>query len=275
MSSPRSTQAMADYLVDDMDGGTWISPAGYPPSRRRLVDMVEEYRGEPERIADVGCGAGELSAGLGEAYDASIVAVDISPASCQATRERTAPYGNVDVLCADANRAPLQDGAFDIIFAANSLQDTEDPAQTLDNLYTWLRDGGDLVVTVPGEEGMRQMPDPWFHEEELDAGDGTVDIPYMHPETERLSMAGDGEVPSELGDWGQYVFPRDTARKLFEEAGFTIEEEDALTADATGIVSVGRMLGDRRMKWSGWVLDKVQRLYDGVGPGVDMYRLRK
>ncbi|MFB6295192.1 MAG: class I SAM-dependent methyltransferase [Candidatus Nanohaloarchaea archaeon] len=275
MSSPRPTQAMADYLVEDVEDGAWISPAGYEPSRRRLVAAVDNYPGQPDRIADVGCGAGELSAALGDATDATVVAVDISPASCRAARNRTDQYGNVEVVCADANRPPLHGEQFDIIYAANSVQDTQVPAQTVEHLYTWLRDGGELVVTVPGEDGMRQMPDDWFQDRSLAADGETIDVPYMQPEIPYTDDEGRDGVTATVDGWGQYVLPRDTARELFETAGFSVEEEDTLTADASGIASVGRILGDRKMKWSGWLLNKVQHVHDGVGPGVDMYRLRK
>ncbi|MFB6294802.1 MAG: class I SAM-dependent methyltransferase [Candidatus Nanohaloarchaea archaeon] len=276
VSSPRSTQAMADYLVENNPGGAWISPAGYRPARRELVDMVDEYAGTIARIADVGCGDGQLTAALAEEYDAQVLALDVSPASCRETRERTQAYGNGEdthVLCADMNRQPWDGIQFDVVLAANSVQDTEDPAETVDNLYGMVRDGGELIVTVPGEGAMDHLPDHWFEQTKVYTEGEEFGMYYMDPEVDRDRFPAGKK--ADVEEWGQYIFPAGEARRLFRAAGFQDVQRSELTADARGITTVASMIGDRKMWGESLALRAAQRVNLDIGPKTDVYRLRK
>jgi len=257
---------MSDYLVSEFSGGEWLSPVGHPPSRKRIVESVEGYGEKLGRIGDFGCGTGALTQEIAAVYDdTQVIGIDISPESSLEAEENTSDYDNVDIVCGDVNAVLDHRPIFDAIFAANYVQDTEDPVETLRNIYTLMEEGGDAVVTVPGEEGRDKLPQEWFYERKVEIQGEEVWLHYMEPEMPVEDLSG----------WGQYLFPQEETSEILQKLGFEIMEADKLTAKAEGISTIGRFIGDRRMRMAGWAAGKLQTLIPEAGPKVDMYRVRK
>lgn len=95
--------------------------------------LVEHLR-RGQRILDVGCGPGTITADLADLVaPGEVVAIDNAPAvleTCQATlAERGA--GNVTVMEADVYRLPFEDASFDVVHAHQVLQHLSDPVAAL------------------------------------------------------------------------------------------------------------------------------------------------
>lgn len=81
-----------------------------PGPEDAAFDAVAEAK--PKRVADVGCGLGELGERIQRELGAHVCAVDISERMVELARAR-----GLDAQVADAERLPFADGDFDCVFA--------------------------------------------------------------------------------------------------------------------------------------------------------------
>lgn len=93
---------------------------------------------------DAGCGAGGASE-LAAIHGAKITGLDATEDLLEIARERV-PEGNFRT--GDLEALPYPDASFDISFAANSIQFTYDPIQTLRELRRVTKLGGKIVFAV-------------------------------------------------------------------------------------------------------------------------------
>lgn len=106
---------------------------------------------KPQRILEIGCGTGHLSAHLLKKFpDAEIVLSDISPAMLALCQQRFA--GRPSYLCCDGASLPQDLGRFDLIVSSLALQWVEDLGGCLRHLITHLQPHGRLAVSVLGNE---------------------------------------------------------------------------------------------------------------------------
>lgn len=142
-----------------------------------LADPVREVLlartgvGRGTRVLDVGCGSGELLA-RALASGAVVTGVDPSP-SMLAIAARTAV--GATVVGGTAEHLPVEDGAFDVVLAVNSLQFADDPVAALHEVVRVLAPGG-AVGLATWAEGSHNDLDPIrravaaAHEEEPEDG---------------------------------------------------------------------------------------------------------
>ncbi|WP_435317239.1 class I SAM-dependent methyltransferase [Haloarchaeobius sp. TZWSO28] len=102
----------ADYL-DATREGMWAD------SREALVPLELDTR---ERVLDVGCGTGKLTAVLAEESDGEVVGLDADPGLLAHARE-VGP-----VVAGDATRLPFPDDSFDLVVCQALLINLPDPA---------------------------------------------------------------------------------------------------------------------------------------------------
>jgi SAM-dependent methyltransferase len=131
------------------------------------------------RVADVGCGAGELLAAVAEAWPgAALYGVDFA-----ASRLRTAAAGvpgGARLVDADLRtRLPFRDRVFDLVFCTEVLEHLPDPRRALRELRRVLAPGGRLALSVPNATGFAPfhrlgavVPGAWLRSKLL---------PYEHP----------------------------------------------------------------------------------------------
>jgi ubiquinone/menaquinone biosynthesis C-methylase UbiE len=96
---------------------------------------------------DVGCGTGLLFKHVAGKTKA-LVGLDISRRTLQQAKTRAKDYLNVHLILADADYMPLRGNSFDNVFAFTLLQNTPNPATTLNELYRVARK--EAVITVTG-----------------------------------------------------------------------------------------------------------------------------
>lgn len=102
----------------------------------KLADLDLDYR---ERIADVGCGTGELTRVLARESPADVVGIDADPALLAVARER------IPVLAGDATCLPLRDDAVDLVTCQALLINLPAPRRAVEE---FARVSTDLVCAI-------------------------------------------------------------------------------------------------------------------------------
>ena len=114
------------------------------PLAREFADFAEIRRGQ--RVLDVGCGPGALTAQLVDELGASAVAaVDPSQSFVAAAAQR---FPEVDVQLGTAERLPYADDAFDASLAQLVVHFMGDPVAGLTQMRRVVRPGGTVAACV-------------------------------------------------------------------------------------------------------------------------------
>jgi demethylmenaquinone methyltransferase / 2-methoxy-6-polyprenyl-1,4-benzoquinol methylase len=115
-----------------------------PRWRKAAVEAVGA--GPDDRVLDVACGTGLVSAALVERWGCRVVGLDQSAAMLGRARTRAAAdprlAGRVDFVEGEAESLPFADGEFDHLTFTYLLRYVEDPAATLRELARVVKPGG-------------------------------------------------------------------------------------------------------------------------------------
>lgn len=163
--------------------------------RHRYIDTVLDLAGPTPRSAlDLGCGTGRHATAYLVAKGLQVTGVDLSPKSIEvAAREMP----KARFLVGDMASVELPEESFDLVTAFYSLIHVPmaEHGPVLRRVWSWLRPGGYLVVTMGGGRSPAETVDPaWL-----------------------------GAAPMYWSNWD-----RDTNRELIRDAGFE-EVEATLT----------------------------------------------
>lgn len=142
---------------------------------RRLAPALVTFAGlaAGDRVLDVGCGTGSLTAMLAaRAEPASITGVDLARPYVEFARERLAAEGRVRIDEGDACALPYADDSFDRALALLSLQFVPQPELAVAELRRVVRPGGIVAAAVwDGFGGMPHMRMLWDTAAALDPTD--------------------------------------------------------------------------------------------------------
>jgi len=118
------------------------------PYATRIVDLASLRSGE--RVLDVACGTGIVARLAAEKVGpgGKVVGVDVNPGMLQVARS-VAP-DTITFHEAGAEKMPLDDGAFDVVFCQLGLQFMEDPVAALREMHRVMAKDGRLLLNVPG-----------------------------------------------------------------------------------------------------------------------------
>jgi SAM-dependent methyltransferase len=133
----------------------------------QLADLAGVRVGQ--RVLDVGCGPGALTAELvGRVGEGAVSAVDPSDSFVAAARDR---HPGVDVQRASAERLPFADGAFDAVLAQLVVHFMTDPVGGLREMRRVTSPGGTVAACVWDHGGERTpLAVFWQAARELDPG---------------------------------------------------------------------------------------------------------
>jgi len=113
-----------------------------------------------QKVIDVGCGPGALTAELVRRLGASnVAAVDPSAAFVEAARAR---LPGADVRVAGAEALPFDDGSFDVAFAQLVVHFMADPVAGIAEMARVTRAGGTVVACVWDFAGHRSPVSPFW-----------------------------------------------------------------------------------------------------------------
>jgi len=125
---------------------------GPPPAH--LVEFVRGL-GRAERALDLGCGDGRLTAELDAA---ELTAADVSPVALERARARLAGARIVELE--PDGPLPFDDGSFELVLAAETIEHVRDVQLLLSEARRVLRPGGTLAVTTPATGPLMRPPHP-------------------------------------------------------------------------------------------------------------------
>ncbi len=132
--------------------------AHYNPSSRALLESVGIGRGD--RIADVGCGHGEMAAWLAQNVGETGVVYALDAAAEQLELARTAleDFPQVEYVRARIEDAPLEEEELDWVYSRCLLLHCADPLSAVRAMRRMLRPGGQLILETPDIGALRFVP---------------------------------------------------------------------------------------------------------------------
>jgi len=115
--------------------------------RSRFVQLLDRAIAGDARIAEIGCGTGQMSLYLARA-DRQIVAADLSRGALQLGAAAARRYGidRIEFVEMDLHRPALTPRAFDVVYTSGVLHHTPNPQLAFAALTQLVRRGGILVV---------------------------------------------------------------------------------------------------------------------------------
>ena len=116
---------------------------------RSLLTQAELLPGD--RVLDVGCGSGTHFAWLAAIIgpEGKIVGIDADPANLDLARSRIAgePWADqVELHAGPMSPLPFEDGSFDAVWCAGSLQYVADPVGAICDMVRVVRQGGKVAI---------------------------------------------------------------------------------------------------------------------------------
>jgi SAM-dependent methyltransferase len=138
------------------DDELWeLVPEQPGPPPEPLLRFVHSL-GHVERALDLGCGDGRLTSEL----DATeLTAADVS-AVALARATRRLPDARIVELEPDAV-LPFDDGSFDLVLCAETIEHVRDVQLLLSEIRRVLRPGGTLALSTPANFPIGPLPDPF------------------------------------------------------------------------------------------------------------------
>jgi ubiquinone/menaquinone biosynthesis C-methylase UbiE len=139
----------AESIFFDLWSATYDQPGLQQTTYRPIHDAVlARFAGlEPDRVLDLGCGTGQLTERLGEAFpDAEVIGADLSNGMLERAAKRVADEPTTAFVRADAQHLPLADGSLDIVTCTESFHWYADQSAAAAELARVVRPGGRVVI---------------------------------------------------------------------------------------------------------------------------------
>jgi len=119
-------------------------------------DMVFDAVGEvePQRVLEVGCGAGEMAERIAAELGSDVLGLDLSERMVDLTRKR-----GVEAVLGDVQALPFEDGRFDCVVAGWVLYHVADRDHAISECARVLRPGGRFVAATLADDNLSELWD--------------------------------------------------------------------------------------------------------------------
>jgi ubiquinone/menaquinone biosynthesis C-methylase UbiE len=117
-----------------------------------LFDAVAEVA--PQRVLEVGCGAGETAERIATELGSDVIGFDFSQRMVDLTRDR-----GVEAVLGDVQALPFEDGRFDCVVAGWVLYHVVDRDRAISECARVLRPGGRFVTATLADENLADLWD--------------------------------------------------------------------------------------------------------------------
>lgn len=125
-----------------------------PPDRALRLAFMRAHVRAGERVLDLGCGDGWMTAELA-ALEAAPLGVEIASAAVERARRH---HPELEFRLAEIDGAlPLQDNVVDVVWASEVIEHVADTARWLSEVRRVLRPRGRLLVTTPNHSRLRLL----------------------------------------------------------------------------------------------------------------------
>lgn len=179
-----------------------------------------------KRILEIGCGEGSLLKAL--AGENQVQGVDISETGVEKTRQKGIPCELAD---ASNEAMPFADGTFDVAITLETIEHVENPHRMLWEIRRVLKEGGTLLISIPGEK---------------------VYHPFIYPglftrKNFREFLEANGFRVRDVRGWGQAPMLAHWSKRVEKSGGAALKEL------AGFLFYVGRkrnMLMRKKLKWT-------------------------
>lgn len=112
----------------------------------RKMDIVKHLLKGGDKFLDVGCGSGELLAGISDRYK-KIVGVEVNKEAFLILQEKIRGEENISVIRGTIDDVKELD--FDFCTSLDVLEHIDNPITTVNKIYQLLKNDGQYIVTVP------------------------------------------------------------------------------------------------------------------------------
>ena len=106
-----------------------------------------------QMILDLGCGTGWYPVRLLEkwGFKGEIVGIDVSPYNIELFKRELAKRGidQIKAMVGKAEDLPFENDSFDTVYATETLEHVESPADVFEEAYRVLKPGGEFIITTP------------------------------------------------------------------------------------------------------------------------------
>jgi malonyl-CoA O-methyltransferase len=177
-----------------------------------LIERLDFYTQQPDRVIDVGAGTGRGSALLKKRYaKADVIAVDLALPMLHAARQHSAWLKPFQRVCAAATALPLPDHSVDVLHSNLCFQWIDDLQALFNECARVLKPGGLLAFSTFGPDTLKELRASWAQADQQPHVSRFLD---MHDVGDAMLAAG---LRDPVLDVHRYTLTYSEPRKLLEE----------------------------------------------------------
>jgi malonyl-CoA O-methyltransferase len=155
---------------------------------KRMGERLDYIKLQPETVLDAGCGTGFITKDLLKRYPKSqIIALDLALNMMNKTKQHGGWLRKPKLVCADAEKLPLQAESVDLVVSNLMIQWSNDLTKMFAGFHSVLKPNGLLLFSTFGPDTLKEMRMSWATVDNTPHTSSFVD---MHEIGDALLKAG-------------------------------------------------------------------------------------